>query len=45
MGLGANLPIGNLSMGVAKEIVSVVDMVAESETEEGNSEGCNFLRV
>ena len=32
-------------MGVAKEIVSVVDMVAESETEEGNSEGCNFLRV
>ena len=40
-----NLPIGSFSMGVAKEIMSVVNMVNESEIEEGNREGCNFLRV
>lgn len=39
-----NLPIGNFSLAVAKEVASVVGMVDESEIEVGDGEGCNFLR-
>lgn len=40
-----NLPTGSFSMAVAKDIVSIGGMVDESETEVGDGEGCNFLRV
>jgi len=38
-----NLPIGSFSMVVAKDIVSIVGVVDESETDVGDGERCNFL--
>ena len=40
-----DLPIGSLTVTVAKDIASVVGNVDESETDNGDREGCNFMRV
>ena len=38
-----NLPIGNFSIVIEKDIASIVGVVDESETNVGDGEGCNFF--
>ena len=40
-----NLPIGSFSRSVAKAVASIVGEVVESELGDGESEGCNFIKV
>ena len=40
-----NLPIGSFSRSVAKAVASVAGKVVESKPGDGESEGCNFIRV
>lgn len=40
-----NLPIGNFSMAVAKEVALVAGVIDGEETAMGDGEGCNFLKV
>ena len=40
-----NLPIGSFSRSVAKAVALVASEVVESELGDGESEGCNFIRV
>ena len=40
-----NLPIGSFSRSVAKAVASVAGEVVESKLGDGESEGCNFIRV
>ena len=40
-----NLPIGSFSRSVAKAVALVAGEVVESKLGDGESEGCNFIRV
>lgn len=40
-----NLPIGSFSRSVAKVVALMASMVDESETGDGESEGCKFMRA
>ena len=39
-----DLPIGSLTMTMARDIASIVGDVDENETSRGDCEGCNFMR-